>query len=852
MNKQLPELLAPAGTPEAAWAALAYGADAVYAGLPRFSARAEADNFSTEALDELIGYAHHLGRRVYVTFNTLVQQRELTAAIETLALIRDLNGSGVIVQDMGVVRLIRQNFPQLRLHASTQLAVHNLEGAKQLALLGFKRVVLARELSLKEIAHISQNCGIETEVFIHGALCYSYSGLCLFSSHLLGRSGNRGRCAYCCRQPFRSGDGKETLPFSMKDFSAAEHLSEIISAGVASLKIEGRMKSPLYVAAVTDFYRNQLSNIEQGTADRRRQRLAQSDGNEQSEWQYQSSANPLRGGVPKGRGGFSVSGSDDWKARLADIQTIFGRSSTDLYLTDAKNEPVDPVNDGHRGALIGTVKAVKGPWLILYSNRALQKHDGLKFETSFGFAADEMRLASDPEGKRRFELPADAEIALKLPADAPRLEVGAPMYCSYSQAVRQRYEFIAPRPGQFRQRRMVNVHAFQTIEKVVLTASADGVQSEVVLSGPFELARQLEKSAATIRQCFEKLGDTDWKLGELTVDGPAVFVPVSVLNDARRRLIEEFSEVWKNPPSLAGTPPVEGIETENPPRLAGTPPVEGTGIENPSRPALRVGHPFKGGELLKSPPLEGCPQGGVGCIYWSVKSRTFQSLENIDEFVLEIDPSRPEEIEKALAVYTDKLRLALPVIMRDEDTDLFRKLISQSTFQKWEAANVGGLHLLADKKDIVADWSLYTLNTQAALQWREQGVEQFILSPEDDAQNLYALIEQFGDAVIVPVYQHTPLMISATRPAADGTELTDRSRRKFHVEPNGHQFVLANETPFSLTEHLDELKAKGACRFRIDLSYGIKSPAEAVDTVRRIISGLGVPGHDGNFLHRLQ
>ena len=244
MNKNLPELLAPAGTPEAAWAALAYGADAVYAGLSRFSARAEAGNFTAESLDELIGYAHHLGRRVYVTFNTLVQQGELNAALETLATIRDLNADGVIVQDMGVVRMAQKNFPQLRLHASTQLAIHNLAGAKQLAALGFKRVVLARELSLKSIEHISKNCGIETETFIHGALCYSYSGLCLFSSHLLGRSGNRGRCAYCCRQPFESG-GETTLPFSMKDFSAAAHLPELISAGVASLKIEGRMKSPL-------------------------------------------------------------------------------------------------------------------------------------------------------------------------------------------------------------------------------------------------------------------------------------------------------------------------------------------------------------------------------------------------------------------------------------------------------------------------------------------------------------------------------------------------------------------------------------------------------------------------------
>jgi putative protease len=757
MNSSLPELLAPAGTPEAAWAALAYGADAVYVGLPRFSARAEAGNFTEEALDELIGYAHHLGRRVYIAFNTLVQQNELNAALEMLATICDLNADGLIVQDMGVVRLVQKNFQGIRLHASTQMAVHNLEGAKRLAALGFTRVVLARELSLQAIAHISQCCGIETETFIHGALCYSYSGLCLFSSHLLGRSGNRGRCAYCCRQPFFDAGGEPTLPFSMKDFTAAKHLPELRCAGVSSLKIEGRMKSPLYVAAVTDFYRKALAGDAESSAQ-----------------------------------------------RLADIQTIFGRPSTELYLGRAENSPIDPVNDGHRGALIGTVKAVNGPWLILCSNRALQKHDGLKFENSYGFAADEMRLASDPDGKRRFTLPAGAEIALKLPADAPPPAVGAPVYCSYSQAVRQRYEFAAPRPGQFRQRRPINLQVVQTLETIVLTARADGVQAELVLPGPFAAARQPETAAAALRQCFEKLGDTAWRLEQLALVGPPVFAPVSILNEARRELIARLSEAWTARP------------------------LKGWGLD-----------PF---------PLRR-PSDGV---VWSVKARDLRILEKLcgaDELVLEVDPARPEEAERAVATLPpEKLRLALPAVLRAGDRSWLERF---ANVQKWEAANVGGLELLQGCGDLCADWPLYTLNTQAALEWCAQGLQRFVLSPEDDAANWAALIEQLGDAAILPVYQHTPLMISATKPIADGDRLTDRSRRSFCIEPSGREFVLVNETPFSLTEHLDKLKACGARRFRIDLSYGV-SPDEAAGIVRRIISGSPVAGHDGNFSRRLQ
>ncbi|MCF7849678.1 MAG: U32 family peptidase [Kiritimatiellales bacterium] len=769
MNKKLPELLAPAGTPNAAWAALAYGADAVYAGLPHFSARASAENFTFEALDELIGYAHSLNRRVYVTFNTLVQQRELKTALETLARIRDLNADGVIVQDMGIARLLCRNFPQLRLHASTQLAAHNLAGAQQLAETGFARVVLARELGLTEIRHISRGCGIETEVFIHGALCYSYSGLCLFSSHMLGRSGNRGHCAYCCRQPFKANTGDESLPFSMKDFSAAEHLPSLLAAGIASLKIEGRMKSPLYVAAVTDFYRKMLEG--------------------------------------------DVKNPEEW---IADIQTIFGRLSTDLYLGNSAGHPVDPINDGHRGAWIGAVKAIAGPWLILHSNRALQKHDGLRVEAPgnhpFGFAADEMRLTSDPERKRRFELPADAEIALKMPPGAPRLETGAPVYCSFSQAVRQRYEFSAPRPGQFRQRRPVDIHVFQSLENMKLVASADcdgsPVQAERILSGPFEPARQPEKSVEAIRRCFEKLGETDWTLGELVFEKTSVpvFVPASVLNEARRRLIENFSKVW-----------------------------------NASQQDFQCLEVFP----TASPPEE---------VFWSVKTRIFQPLENIDELVLEVDPSKPDEIEQARAALPpEKLRLALPVIIRDEDTAAFRELIdSLPDEQKWEASNIGGLHLLQGKEDITADWPLYTLNTQAALKWREQGIRQFVLSPEDDAQNLYALIEQLGDAAIVPVYQHTPLMISATRPAANRDELTDRSRRAFRIEKNGRQFVVVGETPFSLANQLEELKANGERHFRIDLCYGIDTTQQAADIVHSITTDHATDGHPGNFARKLK
>ena len=269
------ELLSPAGDFTTALSAFAAGADAVYCGLSEFSARAFAPNLSYEELANLIAYARAHGKKVYVTFNTLIDEDQLEGAVEALARLEELGPDGVIVQDLGIAQLVRRHFPKLELHASTQLVAHNLEGVLALKELGFRRVVLARELSLAEITTIAQRCGarkvaadgrpeLELEVFIHGALCYSISGLCLYGALEKGRSGNRGTCPYCCRQEGKRkkeegrSEAGRCYPFSMKDLRLGADARKFVEAGVTSLKIEGRMKSPLYVASVTRYYRDIL------------------------------------------------------------------------------------------------------------------------------------------------------------------------------------------------------------------------------------------------------------------------------------------------------------------------------------------------------------------------------------------------------------------------------------------------------------------------------------------------------------------------------------------------------------------------------------------------------------------
>ena len=260
------ELLAPAGSYEGFEAALGAGADAVYVGGAMFGARAYARNFDEEELLKAIDVAHIYGKKLYLTVNTLLKNRELKDnLISYLEPYYNAGLDAVIVQDMGVFSLLKKEFPGLHLHASTQMTVTGPEGMKFLADQGASRVVAARELSLEELSHMHEACPIEIEAFVHGALCYSYSGQCLMSSLIGGRSGNRGRCAQPCRLPYQVKNFKtkeygkgDFCPLSLKDICTIEILPEIIAAGVTSLKIEGRMKQPAYTAGVTGMYRKYL------------------------------------------------------------------------------------------------------------------------------------------------------------------------------------------------------------------------------------------------------------------------------------------------------------------------------------------------------------------------------------------------------------------------------------------------------------------------------------------------------------------------------------------------------------------------------------------------------------------
>lgn len=260
------ELLAPCGNMDCAYAAVQNGADAVYFGGGKFSARANAKNFENDEIRELIKYCHLYNVKAYAAVNTLLKDKEINEAAEYSNFLYNEGCDGLIIQDVGLADLLIKKYPQIKIHASTQMTVHNLEAALKLQNVGFERIVLSRELNISEIKNISEKLKIETEVFVHGALCVCYSGQCLMSSILGGRSGNRGRCAQPCRLPYKLVDENNKVYnssylLSPKDICTFKSIKEIIGSGALSLKIEGRMKKPEYVAAVVSSYRKAIDAV---------------------------------------------------------------------------------------------------------------------------------------------------------------------------------------------------------------------------------------------------------------------------------------------------------------------------------------------------------------------------------------------------------------------------------------------------------------------------------------------------------------------------------------------------------------------------------------------------------------
>jgi len=500
--KQAPELLAPAGSLEAFFAAMEFGADAVYTGLKEFSARAKAKNVNRDELERMVGYAHARRKKVFLTLNTLVKEKELSHLIDVMAAAEGMGIDAVILQDLGVWRLARRHFPGLELHASTQLTIHNTAGVRLAERLGFARAVLARELSLVEIAAIRQETTLDLEHFIHGAHCFSLSGQCSFSSWLGGMSGNRGRCAQPCRRRYHH-KGKDGYYFSPNDLSAIDLLPELADAGVMSFKIEGRMKSAEYVANVVQAYRLVLD-----APDRERKECIRT-------------AKEL-------------------------LKDSFGRLPTRGFLPgSAPTDMVNPSVHGATGRLIGRVENNQNRRLGFTSRDPLHRGDRLRIQPATdkpgsAFTVRELFVAGKPVPR----IGANERVAVGAPPDKS-FHVGDLVYKVSSgqafalstSACRKRLESVSPG--------VVTVALeirMPTPDQLVLRATSPGVALVRAYAVETFPAKDRPLSVDVLAKVFGKTGDLPLALGPLQCgDLPAVVLPLSQLNALRREFYQELA-----------------------------------------------------------------------------------------------------------------------------------------------------------------------------------------------------------------------------------------------------------------------------------------------------------------------
>lgn len=523
------ELLAPAGNFESLKAAVANGADAVYLGGEHFNARQGAGNFSDDLLKAALEYAGERGVRIYITLNTLVKDHEMDEALQFAGFVYEMGADAVIVQDIGLAGLLRRHLPGLRLHASTQMTVTNLPGIRQCEEMGISRVVLARELTLDEIEALNGASGTELEVFVHGALCISYSGQCLMSSFIGGRSGNRGRCAQPCRLPWRirQKDGswsEESYLLSPRDLMGLTELPGLERAGVASLKIEGRMKSPEYVAVVTGIYRKYMDRLK-------------------------------------------AYGEEEYRIDEADLEKltqIFNRGGFSAgYLKGIRScrSLVYPVHPKNRGIRIGTVMDAGSDAIRVKLEKPLNMGDGIEVWDSRRGFPDIIVSSIVLNGEHVRYAPAGSSPwvgDMKV-----RVEKGSQVWRTYSKPLmleaRESFE-----RGEVRR---VPLHAQFVIQAgtpaSLVLEDPDGNRTEILSEIPAARAETKALEEERIIRQIQKTGDTPYSVERVQVQTDGIgTLPVSSLNAMRRKAIEALGEIrrtakkrdkveWKDSPAFS-------------------------------------------------------------------------------------------------------------------------------------------------------------------------------------------------------------------------------------------------------------------------------------------------------------
>lgn len=857
----VPEILAPVGGRDQFFAALNAGADAVFLGLKQFNARARAENFSIEDLRSLVPLAHRYGMKVLVTLNILIKDIELPELIRTLGELEDVGVHAIIVQDLGVAKIAREHFPGLRLHASTQMAVHNLAGVREAWKYGFKRVVLARELTAEEIKRIRRAVPtgeVELEVFCHGSLCYSYSGLCFFSGAADARSGNRGECAYTCREPYKvvSEPGHGFL-FSMRDLDTAHKLDQMVAGGVDTLKIEGRKKDAQYVTSVVRLYRKKLDEL--------------------------FGRSTIRESAPPMAKEALTSEAEIRK----DLQLSFQRQTTSFFFEGRYHENViDLNNPTHHGIRAGVVESVGPRSITVRLEEPVEKFDGLKVipteklfhakpqhgdavendvsdlerrydNREIAFSLREMTF----KGRKVYDATRGMIVDIEIPFGGQKPLPGDILFKSRSDELRRRVEKMIGVPVDARLRPMTAV----TAEIFAKAMDDGGVRLGITITrGGDEIAqaselipnceeRQKGDLIKDLKDVFHIFGDQGVYVEEFTFDlDKNYFLPKSKLKDLKRQvepgLFEEAQSVSLRHTSTA----IDAVI------------VAGRKLE----PKEAAGYALKFDRVEYLPWIAGV-----------AKSQTISEVifEPKKMFLPGINP------EMFLDPLTDfcqntgiKIRLAIPTVVRAWDEPVLKvwfKAALDAGIKCYEVGNPGALGLLREwglpTDDLASDFMLYAMNREAVTFWRDQGVKSLALSIEDDADDVESLLSHWPEGVSPKaiLYKDTPLFVAeacSLTALHNGCptnkvcgyrtlEVENKKGERFFVAHEGCKSIVYGKRAYSISGARKRLMAAGVSEFRIDFLTREYDEASFKAIINDIVNDQTIPEtHPANFFGRLK
>lgn len=776
------EILAPAGSMECLKAAIAAGADAVYTGGALFGARAYAHNLTEEELLEAIDYVHLHGRRLYLTVNTLIKDREMEKQMYDYLLPYYRQGlDAVIVQDIGLFRFIRKHFPDLPIHASTQMTLTGVEGAKFLEKEGAQRIVTSRELSMAEVKKIADETELEIESFVHGALCYCYSGQCLFSSFIGGRSGNRGQCAQPCRLLYRTPEAKRPqYLLSLKDICTLELIPEMIESGIYSFKIEGRMKKPEYAAAVAFQYRKYadlyLKYYEECPAEE----------------------DPAAYAMKK----YRVREED--RQMLLDLYNR-GGFHTGYYHTQNGREMISLNRPNHAGVPAVKVLAKKGRNVTAKALTDLYPQDIIELPMRKGREKADNYTCKDAVRK-------GMNVQIPVFADTPFKRDEIWMRTRNSTLIDTlREEFVN---GKIKER-ICGTFRLYPQEKATLTVKCR--DAEITVAGEkAQEALSQPMSRERIEKQLRKTGNTEFEFSFLKAEiGEKVFLPMQSLNELRREALETLEKVICEKYRRSGEvkdPEEDKTELSMEEEIL-------SGWTASVRTAEQM-------EVI----LE---EEAIGRIY--VDCTMFPRIWEKDSYV--------EWITKVHAAGKE-IYLVMPYIFRERTRKQYEAAYNRIFGAGWDGILIANYESFAFLKEhgytgrIMTDYNLYEFNQESRKFWKEKGVFEFTAPVELTERELQDLRVKDGEVI---VYGYLPMMISAgciqktTRGClkkSGQTTITDRYRNPFVVknECDYCYNILYNYVPLYLGDRMEEVYQIGPGRIRLMFT------TERQQEVRQILS----------------